>query len=84
MPKPPIAKVTAKNQLTLPKAVMEALGNPTHFRIMVAQGNLVLFPATLATYDEQAKEAGIPPEVLRRAHAMVEAERAAKRKARKG
>ena len=42
-----IAKLTSKNQLTLPAEVIAALGHPTHFQVQVAQGALVLFPARL-------------------------------------
>jgi hypothetical protein len=54
---------------------MEELGWPTHFRLAVVQGNLVMFSAGLATFDEQAKEVGIPPGVLREARALVERRR---------
>ena len=67
-----LAKVTSKNQLTIPAWAMEELGWPTHFRLAVVQGNLVMFSAGLATFDDQAKEAGIPPGVLREARALVE------------
>lgn len=39
-----MAKLTSKNQLTLPKAVVEALGSPRHFRIQVHEGVLLLWP----------------------------------------
>ena len=47
-----IAKLTSKNQLTLPASAVAALGHPSHFRVVVAQGNLVLFPARLASDEE--------------------------------
>ncbi len=71
-----MVKVTSKNQVTLPDALMRELGRPSHFKAFVSDGNLVLFSAKLATYDDQAKDAGIPPAVLKRAYAM-HAERAA-------
>ena len=74
-----VVKVTSKNQITLPDALMRELGRPTHFPVFVNDGNLVLFSARLATYDEQAKAAGIPAAVLRRAYAA--AARAEKRAA---
>jgi len=40
-----LAKVTAKNQLTLPKRVIEALGNPSHFEVEVDGDRLVLTPS---------------------------------------
>ncbi len=76
MGRPVLVKVTSKNQVTLPDALMRELGRPSHFKAFVSDGNLVLFSAKLATYDDQAKDAGIPPAVLKRAYAM-HAERAA-------
>jgi bifunctional DNA-binding transcriptional regulator/antitoxin component of YhaV-PrlF toxin-antitoxin module len=40
-----LAKLTSKNQLTLPKQVVEALGHPSHFTVEVEDGRLVLSPA---------------------------------------
>jgi hypothetical protein len=42
---PMLAKLTAKNQLTLPKQAITALGNPTHFDVAVEGDRLVLTPA---------------------------------------
>jgi hypothetical protein len=44
-----MAKMTSKNQLTLPKAVVEALGSPTHFRVQVHDGVLLLWPGALVS-----------------------------------
>ena len=66
-----VVKVTSKNQVTLPGTLMRALGRPSHFKAFVHDGNLVLFPAGLATYDELAKRAGIPPAVLKQAYALA-------------
>ncbi len=44
-----MAKLTSKNQLTLPKRVVEALGNPTHFRVQVHDGVLLLWPGRLVS-----------------------------------
>lgn len=53
MPNPRhIAKLTSKNQLTLPASVVAALGHPSHFRVQVTQGALILFPARLASDEE--------------------------------
>lgn len=71
-----LVKVTSKNQVTVPDALMRELGRPSHFKAFVSEGNLVLFSARLATYDDQAKEAGIPAAVLKRAYAL-QAERRA-------
>lgn len=39
-----MAKLTSKNQLTLPASVVEALGRPSHFRVQVHEGVLLLWP----------------------------------------
>lgn len=39
-----LAKMTSKNQLTLPQRVVEALGNPSHFEVEVDGDRLVLVP----------------------------------------
>ena len=44
-----MAKMTSKNQLTLPKAVVEALGAPTHFRMQVHDGVLLLWPGKMVS-----------------------------------
>ncbi len=44
-----MAKLTAKNQLTLPRAAVAALGWPTHFRVQVVKGALVLWPGRLVS-----------------------------------
>lgn len=72
-----VVKVTSKNQITLPDGMMRELGRPSHFKAYVHDGNLVLFPARLATFDDQAKDAGVPPAVLKRAYALVAERRAA-------
>ena len=73
--RPVVVKVTSKNQVTLPDALMRELGRPSHFKAFVHEGNLMLFSARLATYDEQAKDAGVPPSVLRQAYAAAKADR---------
>ena len=40
-----LAKLTSKNQLTLPKKAIEALGAVTHFEVEVEGDHLVLRPA---------------------------------------
>ena len=50
--RPVVVKVTSKNQITLPGALMRELCNPGHFKAYVHGGNLVLFPAALATLDD--------------------------------
>ncbi len=39
-----IAKLTAKNHLTLPKQIVEALGDPSHFEVEIEGNRLVLTP----------------------------------------
>jgi hypothetical protein len=46
-----LAKLTSKNQLTLPKRAIEALGSPTHFQVEVADGRITLTPARLDAAD---------------------------------
>jgi bifunctional DNA-binding transcriptional regulator/antitoxin component of YhaV-PrlF toxin-antitoxin module len=46
-----IAKMTSKNQLTLPKAVVEALGSPEYFDIETKEGQLILTPARIQRTD---------------------------------
>ncbi len=75
--RPVVVKVTSKNQVTVPDALMREVGRPSHFKAYVLDGNLVLFPAKLATFDDQAKDAGIPAAVLRRAYALQAERRAA-------
>lgn len=40
-----LAKITSKNQLTLSKRVIEALGNPSHFEVEIDGDRLVLTPS---------------------------------------
>lgn len=39
-----LAKLTSKNQLTLPKAVIQALGSPDYFEVNSDEGRIVLTP----------------------------------------
>ena len=39
-----LAKLTSKNQLTLPKAAVQALGSVEYFDVLVREGQLVLTP----------------------------------------
>jgi len=47
-----LAKLTAKNQLTLPKRAIEAVGSPTYFQVEVDEGRIVLSPARMGAADE--------------------------------
>ena len=42
-----LAKLTAKNQLTLPKSVTHALGPVEHFDVRAREGQIVLTPLRL-------------------------------------
>jgi preprotein translocase subunit SecF len=46
-----LAKLTSKNQLTLPKAMVEAVGRPSYFQIDFDGGRLILTPAKVASAD---------------------------------
>jgi hypothetical protein len=42
-----LAKLTSKNQLTLPKQALEAMGDVSHFQVAVDGDRLVLTPARI-------------------------------------
>ncbi len=46
-----LAKVTSKNQLTLPKAMLQQVGTPEYFEIAMIDGRLILTPVTLQKSD---------------------------------
>lgn len=46
-----LAKITSKNQLTLPKAAVEAVDNAEYFEIEVRAGQLVLTPVRMQRAD---------------------------------
>jgi bifunctional DNA-binding transcriptional regulator/antitoxin component of YhaV-PrlF toxin-antitoxin module len=49
-----LAKLTSKNQLTLPKRVLEAVGTsapPVYFEVAVEDGRIVLTPARVGSAD---------------------------------
>lgn len=46
-----LAKLTSKNQLTLPKAAVEAAGNAEYFDIEAKAGQLVLTPVRMQRAD---------------------------------
>ncbi|QTD45525.1 AbrB/MazE/SpoVT family DNA-binding domain-containing protein [Ottowia testudinis] len=46
-----LAKMTAKNQLTLPKAVTEAVGSPEYFDVEARDGQIVLTPVRIQRGD---------------------------------
>ncbi len=46
-----LAKRTSKNQLTLPKAAVRAVGEPEYFDVAVEKGRIVLTPVRLQSAD---------------------------------
>lgn len=46
-----LAKITAKNQLTLPKSVTNALGPVEYFEVEVVNGRVVLTPVRIQRAD---------------------------------
>ncbi len=46
-----LAKMTSKNQLTLPQRIVDAVGKPSHFQISLDGDRLVLTPARLGQAD---------------------------------
>lgn len=46
-----LAKLTSKNQLTLPKAAVEAAGNAEYFEVETRAGQLVLTPVRIQRAD---------------------------------
>lgn len=46
-----LAKMTAKNQLTLPKAVTEAVGPAEYFEVEARNGQIILTPVRIQRAD---------------------------------
>jgi hypothetical protein len=46
-----LAKITSKNQLALPKRVVQALCSPTHLEVEVQDGRLILTPPNVGAAD---------------------------------
>lgn len=46
-----LAKMTAKNQLTLPKAVTKAVGDPRYYEVRMEDGQIVLTPVRIQRAD---------------------------------
>ncbi len=46
-----LAKLTSKNQLTLPKQALDALGATSHFQVEVEGDRLVLTPVRIGAAD---------------------------------
>lgn len=61
----PVAKKTAKNQLTLPKAVVDRFPGVEYFDVREEDGRIVLSPVVPGAADrvrEKLEKAGITPE----------------------
>ena len=59
-----LAKMTSKNQLTLPKRITEAVGTPEYFEVEARDGRIILTPVRIQRADAvRAKlaEIGIRP-----------------------
>ena len=46
-----LAKMTTKNQLTLPKAVTKAVGDPRYYDIRAKDGQIILTPVRIQRAD---------------------------------
>jgi len=46
-----LAKLTSKNQLTLPKAVLDAVGKVEYFEVSAEDGRIVLVPVRISRAD---------------------------------
>ncbi|AGY60190.1 AbrB/MazE/SpoVT family DNA-binding domain-containing protein [Gloeobacter kilaueensis] len=46
-----LAKLTAKNQLTLPKAITQAVGPAEYFEVEVKDGQIILTPVRIQRAD---------------------------------
>lgn len=57
-----LAKLTSKNQLTLPRAIMNQLPQPDYFEVELQDGRIILTPLQLHPADsvrEKLRELGI-------------------------
>ena len=46
-----LAKMTSKNQLTLPKRITEAVGSPQYFEVETRDGRIILTPVRIQQAD---------------------------------
>lgn len=46
-----LAKMTSKNQLTLPKRITEAVGTPQYFEVEAKDGRIILTPVRIQRAD---------------------------------
>jgi bifunctional DNA-binding transcriptional regulator/antitoxin component of YhaV-PrlF toxin-antitoxin module len=51
-----LAKKTSKNQLTLPKAILEAVGDAAYFDVSAEDGRIVLTPVRVQGADAVRKK----------------------------
>ena len=51
-----LAKITTKNQLTLPKAVMQQIGKPEYVDVSLENGRIVLTPMQVQPADSVRKK----------------------------
>ena len=69
-----LAKKTSKNQLTLPKKILEEIPDTDYFDVSIRQGTVVLRPVTvheagsrLATVRRKIRDLGLKPNDIERA-----------------
>ena len=48
-----LAKVTTKNQITIPKQIIDQLKDVTHFDVLLNQGNVILKPVRFYQTDQE-------------------------------
>lgn len=60
-----LAKITSKNQLTLPKAAVQQIGRPDYFDVSIEGGRIVLTPVQI-----QLQPITLPPLQARPADAV--------------
>ena len=46
-----LAKLTSKNQLTLPKSVLDKVSKTTYFEVEVERGRIILIPVQISRAD---------------------------------
>jgi len=46
-----LAKITSKNQLTLPKSVVTSIGKPDYFEVAIENGRIMLTPVRIQQAD---------------------------------
>ncbi len=73
-PRKHVAKLTSKNQLPLPAAVVAAMGHPSHFRVQVLDSALVLMPGHVTSTEEvcaKLSRKGMPEAVVEAVRAVL-------------